>query len=109
MSGPEDDGGDADATFVEAGFATFEGEIVGGDGVGVFDAAIVGGEDDERVLLKTAFLKRLADFSDGAIEVFEHRGVGCVVVSEVPELRLLCEVSDAFLWCLKWGVDGEWQ
>ena len=101
------DGRHPDAAFVKACLSAGERLVVGGGRLGVFDAAVVGGEDDECVHFQTGFREGFADLTHRIVEVFQHGGVGGIVVAEVTALGLALEMGHGFLRSLDGRVDGE--
>ena len=86
FAGPADDGGDADAAFVNRAFPA--AKVLGGVEEGCIDAAdvefgiaarvgrsVIGGEDDEGVVVESVFFEALQDGADVFIEIRNHRGI----------------------------------
>jgi len=84
-----DDERDTDAAFVSRAFADAEGGVVGDRQ----QAAVVGGEDDDRVLVELQAFQRGADRPEGIIDALDERGVGGVLLPQVRLLRGLRLVS----------------
>ena len=88
FGGPTEEGGDADAAFVELAFLASEGVIAGGElaggvvvggvfGVVVFGgaAAVVTGEDDEGVLAELGLVEGGEEAADAVVEMHDAGGV----------------------------------
>ena len=86
-AGGVDDEGDADAAFVGRALADAEGRVVGGHVITHDQAAVIGGEDDDRILIELKTLQRSADRAERVIDALDERGVGGVLLLEVRELR----------------------
>ena len=70
--------GDADAAFVEPAFSCAVGEVRGRRAFGGGEAAVVGGEDDDRVLRKAAFLQGIEHLPASGVHGLDHGGVNGV-------------------------------
>ena len=69
LARPANDPRNADAAFVEHSFEATKRTVV------AVVAAIVGLENNQRVLPQTGFVKRLEKASDRGVHVFDHRGI----------------------------------
>ena len=106
FSGPADDGGDADSAFIDGAFPASEpgggveeGRIDSADvelGItGGMGGAVVGGEDDEGVVIEIVLLESLENGADMIIEIGDHGRVSRAGAG-VGEVAILATVSPFF-------------
>ena len=108
---PAEDVRHANAAFVQHSFAALERRVVG-DAVFVeagalvaADAAVVAGENDERVFGQAELVERRHDSADAFVDAGDHRRVGRVLVA--ADGRLVFELRDQFLLRFVRRVDAE--
>ena len=88
---PEDDERDADAAFVGGALAGPERRVVGRRQ----KAAVVGREDDDRIVVELQALQRGADRAKRIVDARDKRGVGRVLLLKVGSLfGLVLELRD---------------
>ena len=81
-AGGGDDPGDAGAALVRPALAAAEGEVGRGMAFAGGEAAVVGHEDDDGAVGEAVFLEGGEDAAEAGVELFQHRGIGRMVLDE---------------------------
>ncbi len=101
-AGPFEQPGFANAAFVSVAFARAEGLVVG-DG---FEAAVVGGEDDQGVTGEVEGFDFVEHGADGVVDTLDHGGVIGAEVFPAGGFGFVFEIVGVVFAGLNGGVDG---